>query len=601
MGKYQRMGRMPWSIWGVVLRNWSTLLCFEVFYRVMGFEILFPWLRYLLSLLPGLVGEPYLGQKNLASILHHPTALLLLLFIVLLAALFVCIEIVGLFAYCERGWRRESLTVWNLIKETALRMRSLLSPKRLAVLLLFPPMTLSVFALTSGYLKNVKVPEFILEFFAGNPALSLLFSVVVLLSNLLLLTYLYGFPSLLFGEETFLGSWRASFRLLRREKRRTAREIAACLLLLTLTAAVLILAVVVFTALRVKCFTPPEEARGQFQFFITSAEQFWTAFSGAFLSAFLCAVMVSLYHERRGEERPGRVKRKRAWPSTVLRLAIVAGTLVLVTFFSETEAGGWRIYSRELHTEVVAHRAGAGFAPENTLAALDRAVEDGAHMAEIDVQQLGDGTLIVMHDTGFQRTAGVDMPVWEASYEDVERMDAGSFFASSFAGEPVPTLDQMLRAARGRIHLMIELKSTGHETDLVEQTLDLIKRNGMERQCVVASMEMDLLERVKALDPEMETVYISMLLLTDQYDLKDIDAYSVETGSLSVGMVYQAHFQGKKVYAWTANTESSIDSILYNHADGIVTDNVPLAWSRIRESGINRLLDELTDFFFPLE
>ena len=42
MGKYQRMDRIPWSIWGVVLRNWSTLLCFEVFYRVMGFEVLFP-------------------------------------------------------------------------------------------------------------------------------------------------------------------------------------------------------------------------------------------------------------------------------------------------------------------------------------------------------------------------------------------------------------------------------------------------------------------------------------------------------------------------------------------------------------------------------
>ena len=128
----------------------------------------------------------------------------------------------------------------------------------------------------------------------------------------------------------------------------------------------------------------------------------------------------------------------------------------------------------------------------------------------IDVQQLGDGTLIVMHDTGFQRTAGVDLPVWDASYGDVERMDAGSSFADAFAGEPVPTLDRMLRAAKGRIRLMIELKSTGHETDLVEQTLDLIKRNGMERQCVVASMEMDLLERVKALDPEMETVYISI-------------------------------------------------------------------------------------------
>lgn len=225
MGKYQRMDRIPWSILGRRPGATGARCCaLRCSIAVMGFEVLFPWLRYLLSLLPGLVGEPYLGQKNLASILHHPTALLLLLFIVLLAALFVCIEIVGLFVYCERGWRRESLTVWNLIKETALRMRSLLSPKRLAVLLLFPPMALSVFALTSGYLKNVKVPEFILEFFAGNPALSLLFSVVVLLSNLLLLTYLYGFPSLLFGGETFLGSGGRASGLLRREKRRTAQE-----------------------------------------------------------------------------------------------------------------------------------------------------------------------------------------------------------------------------------------------------------------------------------------------------------------------------------------------------------------------------------------
>ena len=55
---------------------------------------------------------------------------------------------------------------------------------------------------------------------------------------------------------------------------------------------------------------------------------------------------------------------------------------------------------------VVAHRAGAKVAPENTLAALEQAIRDGAPIAEIDVQQLSDGTLIVMHDSYFKRTAG---------------------------------------------------------------------------------------------------------------------------------------------------------------------------------------------------
>ena len=61
---------------------------------------------------------------------------------------------------------------------------------------------------------------------------------------------------------------------------------------------------------------------------------------------------------------------------------------------------------------VVAHRAGAKVAPENTLAALEQAIRDGAPIAEIDVQQLSDGTLIVMHDSNFKRTAGEDVCVW---------------------------------------------------------------------------------------------------------------------------------------------------------------------------------------------
>lgn len=286
MKQSQLLDRIPWSIWGVVLRNWSTLLCFEVFYRIFGFEILFPWLRRLISLLPGLTGAPYLGQNNILSVFRHPISFILVLFVVLLAALFVYFEIAALFIYCEKGWRREPLTVWGLTKETALQIWNLLPPKRLAVFLLLPPMTLSVFALTSGYLQKVKVPEFILEFLKGEPALFLLFSAVVILSHLLLLTYLYGFPFLLLEKETFLSSWQKSFRLLRNKKRRTAKEIAAYLLLLVLTVIVFVFSVIMLTALRVRCFFPPEDARSQFQTLISTADDLWTSFSGAFCQPF---------------------------------------------------------------------------------------------------------------------------------------------------------------------------------------------------------------------------------------------------------------------------------------------------------------------------
>ena len=70
---------------------------------------------------------------------------------------------------------------------------------------------------------------------------------------------------------------------------------------------------------------------------------------------------------------------------------------------------------------VVAHRAGAKVAPENTLAALEQAIRDGAPIAEIDVQQLSDGTLIVMHDSNFKRTAGEDVHFLQHTEENRSR------------------------------------------------------------------------------------------------------------------------------------------------------------------------------------
>ena len=109
----------------------------------------------------------------------------------------------------------------------------------------------------------------------------------------------------------------------------------------------------------------------------------------------------------------------------------------------------------------VAHRAGAKVAPENTVAALEQAIRDGAPIAEIDVQQLSDGTLIVMHDSNFKRTTGEDICVWDAEADALKTLEVGSGFSAAYRGEQIPTLEEMLACARGRITLMIELKYTG--------------------------------------------------------------------------------------------------------------------------------------------
>ena len=232
---------------------------------------------------------------------------------------------------------------------------------------------------------------------------------------------------------------------------------------------------------------------------------------------------------------------------------------------------------------VVAHRAGAKVAPENTIAALEQAIRDGAPIAEIDVQQLSDGTLIVMHDSNFKRTAGEDVCVWDAEAELLQHLEVGDRFSAAYRGEKIPTLEEMLACAKGRICLMIELKYTGQEEHLEEEVISLLAAYDMTEECIIGSMNKGILQTVKELDPEISTVYIAHDLDETEYDLDYADSYSIEGKNLTADMVDAIHYTGKAVYGWTANSSAAMAWIEGTGADGVITDDVRLLQTFLRE------------------
>ena len=232
------------------------------------------------------------------------------------------------------------------------------------------------------------------------------------------------------------------------------------------------------------------------------------------------------------------------------------------------------------------------------MAALDHAIAMNIDMVEIDVQQLKDGELILLHDDSFNRTTGENKKVWEAGYDEVKHYDAGSWFSPQFSGERIPKLDDFLMRARDNIRVMIELKSTGHETNLVERVAALIETYDMLDQCNIGSMNLELLKEVKAINPQIETVYITPLIYSLQYDIDFIDAFSVETTMLTREMVVSMHWNGKDVYGWTANSKETIKKNLQCQVDGIVTDNPELVNHYVMQTWHNRLLSALLQTFF---
>lgn len=162
---------------------------------------------------------------------------------------------------------------------------------------------------------------------------------------------------------------------------------------------------------------------------------------------------------------------------------------------------------------VVAHRGNSGVAPENTLIAIRQGVEAGAEMVEIDVQRTADGTLIVFHDAVLGRTTNGSGKVSAFTYEELSRLDAGSWMGSEYAGEPIPLLSDVLAYLRGRAYLNIELKRHpgGNDPDgarFLDDVLGALHDAGVLGQVLMSSFDHELLARAREVEPAVPCAVI---------------------------------------------------------------------------------------------
>jgi len=231
---------------------------------------------------------------------------------------------------------------------------------------------------------------------------------------------------------------------------------------------------------------------------------------------------------------------------------------------------------------VIAHRGAAGSAPENTLASVALAVEHGADMVEIDVQETADGEVVVVHDSDLMRVGGGAVKIWEATYDELLEIDVGSWYGPEFSGQRVPTLEQVLEICKGRSRVDIELKYYGHNERLEERVAEIVERMGMEDEVVLMSLAYDIVRSMKALRPEW-TVGLLTAKAVGDLTTSDADFLAVHVGIASPRFVRRAHAAGKDVYVWTVNDKLNMFRMMSRGVDGVITDHPALAREVITE------------------
>jgi glycerophosphoryl diester phosphodiesterase len=163
---------------------------------------------------------------------------------------------------------------------------------------------------------------------------------------------------------------------------------------------------------------------------------------------------------------------------------------------------------------IIGHRGASAIAPENTLAAFARAIQDGADGIEFDVQLSRDGVPVVIHDATLDRTGLIPGVVSELSSDVLRETDVGSWFGkqsrnanADFTGEKLPSLQQVFEYfADSDALLYVEIKSTGGYADeLAAQVVRAIQAHTISQQVVVSSFDLSLVQAVKTIDSTIRT------------------------------------------------------------------------------------------------
>jgi glycerophosphoryl diester phosphodiesterase len=247
---------------------------------------------------------------------------------------------------------------------------------------------------------------------------------------------------------------------------------------------------------------------------------------------------------------------------------------------------------------IIAHRGASREAPENTLAAFRLAWQQGADGIEADFRLTRDGRVVCLHDSTTGRTAGVDLTVAEASFDELRKLDVGGWKGPEWKGERIPTLEEVLEQLPPRKRFFIELKSGA---EIIEPLRNILDGNKVtcEQLCLLA-FDSRLVAELKERLPEIRVCLnvdfrwrLRRFAVGSCRDklratLEKCRADGVSSRALALldeQFVAELHQGGKEVHVWTVDSVRGAGRWRDMGVDSIMTNRPGFLRSRLLPAG----------------
>lgn len=230
---------------------------------------------------------------------------------------------------------------------------------------------------------------------------------------------------------------------------------------------------------------------------------------------------------------------------------------------------------------VCAHRGASNVAPENTMAALQQALDDGALMIELDVQVTKDHELVVFHDDSLERTTNGSGLISDHTLQELAHLDAGSWFGAKFAGERIPTFLDAIELLRGKTYLNIEIKpqsATAESAGNIAAIVNIIDKSGMLPYTAFSSFDHSALVYIKSVNKNAHTIALNVpgdeRLPSRVIETCGADVYGCSLEELNPMRADNCRHFNIPLGVYTVNTPSELEHAL-DHGVSAVVSNVP--------------------------
>lgn len=235
--------------------------------------------------------------------------------------------------------------------------------------------------------------------------------------------------------------------------------------------------------------------------------------------------------------------------------------------------------ARPLGTDAIAHRGASRDRPENTLSAFDEALRQGCDGIELDLRLSADGAPVVAHDADLGKAGLPGRRVAQLTLEELRGLDLGSWFDANYAGEPMPTLDEVLDRYAGRTRLLLEIKDEGQSTrnrELVHAVVTHVVASGAADSVSVLSFDAAILDAVEELAPELPRVRnlppTKILDPALRTTLDRLSALSVDVRKLTPEFGRQVRESGLPLWVYTCNGQRRLARALAAGAGLVISD-----------------------------